>query len=67
MDPHYAKAPFMKTKLLLFLHENFTHEKISHTFNLPSTFSQLLKCSSEKKHTYKKKTWKNFHDFLLPK
>ena len=32
---HYAEAAFMKTILFLFSHLNFTHEKISHAFNLP--------------------------------
>ena len=34
MSPHYAEAAFMKTILLLFSHMNFTHENISHAFNL---------------------------------
>ena len=48
IDPHYAEAAFMKTTLFLFSHMNFTHEKISHTFNLSLPFLQLLKCSPEK-------------------
>ena len=37
MLPHYAETAYMKTIFLLFSYMNFTHEKISHTFNLPST------------------------------
>ena len=48
MGPHYAEAAVMKTTLLFFSHINFTHEKISHAFNIPRKISELMKCLPEK-------------------
>ena len=45
MGPHYAEAAFMKTIIFLFSHMNLTHEKVSHAFNIPLKFLQLLKSS----------------------
>ena len=55
MGTHYVEAAFIKTILLIFLHMNFTHGKISHAFQSTmkhfetvEMFTRKITCLQEK-------------------